>query len=203
LILQRLDEDKKELFEISSYIDVYEEISDYKKEKKKIIGDIDENNTKSENEINENEKIINQLIIIFEEIYENIVNVPGILVVGIKDRYKPPAQVFELDVKGERKGSPGIERVRIFAYDLAIIFHNVQLNRRFPQFVMHDGIFHGVDKRQIFNAIEYVIDKSKEESFQYITTMNTCDFLENIDYEPHIRVRLEDTVEGSLMGFKF
>jgi len=203
LILQRLDEDKKELFEISSYIDVYEEISDYKKEKKKIIGDIDENNTKSENEINENEKIINQLIIIFEEIYENIVNVPGILVVGIKDRYKPPAQVFELDVKGERKGSPGIERVRIFAYDLAIIFHNVQLNRRFPQFVMHDGIFHGVDKRQIFNAIKYVIDKSKEESFQYITTMNTCDFLENIDYEPYIRVRLEDTIEGSLMGFKF
>ena len=203
LILQRLDEDKKELFEISHYIDVYEEISDYKKEKKKIVGDIDENNTNSENEINENEKIISQLIIIFEEIYENIVNVPGILVVGIKDTYKPPDQIFELDVKGERKGSPGIERVRIFAYDLAIIFHNILLNRRFPRFVMHDGIFHGVDKRQIFNAIKYVVDKSEEESFQYITTMNTCDFLENIDYEPHICVRLTDTVEGSLMGFKF
>jgi len=203
LILQRLDEDKKGLFEISSYIDVYEEISDYKKEKKEIVGQIDENNTKSENEINENEKMISQLIIIFEEIYEKIVSVPGILVFGIKDRYKPPDQVFELDVKGERKGSPGIERVRIFAYDLAIIFHNILLNRRFPRFVMHDGIFHGVDKRQIFNAIKYVIDKSKEESFQYITTMNMCDFLENIDYEPYIRVRLEDTVEGSLMGFKF
>lgn len=203
LILQRLDEDKKELFEISHYIDVYEEISDYKREKKKIVSDIDENNTNSENEINGNEKIISQLVIIFEEIYENIVNVPGILVVGIKDTYKPPDQVFEFDVKGERKGSPGIERVRIFAYDLAIIFHNIQLNRRFPRFVMHDGIFHGVDKRQIFNATRYVIDKSEEESFQYITTMNTCDFLENIDYEPYIRVRLTDTVEGSLMGFKF
>ncbi|MGC1119987.1 MAG: DUF2326 domain-containing protein [Candidatus Methanofastidiosia archaeon] len=203
LILQRLDEDKKELFEISNYIDVYEEISGYKKEKKKIIYDIDENNTRSENEINENEKIIGQLTIMFEEIYENIVSVPGILVVGIKDTYRPPEQPFEFDVKGERKGSPGIERVRIFAYDLAIIFHNILLNRRFPRFVMHDGIFHGVDKRQILNATRYVIDKSKDESFQYITTMNTCDFLENIDYEPYICVRLTDTVDGSLMGFKF
>ena len=203
MILQRLDEDKEELFEISRYIDVYGEISDYKKEKKVIVHDIDENNADSENEINENEKIITQLIIVFEEIYENIVNVPGILVVGIKDTYRPPEQVFELDVKGERKGSPGIERVRIFAYDLAIIFHNVLLDRRFPRFVMHDGVFHGVDKRQILNATRYVIDKSEEESFQYITTMNTCDFLESIDYEPYICVRLTDTVEGSLMGFKF
>jgi uncharacterized protein YydD (DUF2326 family) len=203
LILQRLDEDKKELFEISNYIVVHEEISDYKKEKKKIVRDIDENNTRSENEISENEEKINQLIIIFEEIYENIVSVPGILVVGLKDTYKPPEQLFEFDVKGERKGSPGIERVRIFAYDLAIIFHNILLRRRFPRFVMHDGIFHGVDKRQIRNAIRYVVDKSEDESFQYVITMNTCDFLEGIDYEPHICVRLEDTVEGSLMEFKF
>ncbi|MGD2247927.1 MAG: DUF2326 domain-containing protein [Candidatus Methanofastidiosia archaeon] len=203
MILQRLDEDKKERFGILRYIDVYEEISSYKKEKKKIVSDINENNTESENEINENEEIITQLIIIFEEIYENIVNVPGILVVGIKDTYRPPDQLFEFDVKGERKGSPGIERVRIFAYDLAIIFHNILEKRGFPRFVIHDGIFHGVDKRQILNATRYVIDKSNEESFQYITTMNTCDFLEGIDYEPYICVRLTDTVEGSLMGFKF
>lgn len=203
LILQRLDEDKKELFEISNYIDVYEEISDYKKEKKRIVNDIDENNMKSENEINENEEIIRQLIIMFEEIYENIVSVPGILVVGIKDTYKSSDQLFELDIKGERKGSSGMERVRIFAYDLAIIFHNIRLNRRFPRFVMHDGIFHGVDKRQIVHATRYVIDTSEKKSFQYITTMNTCDFCENIDYDPHICVRLTDTVEGSLMGFKF
>ena len=203
LILQRLDEDKRNLFEISNYIDVYDEISAYKREKKKIVNDIDENNTKSENEINENEEVIGQLIITFEDIYENVVNVPGILVVGIRDSYKSPDQVFEFDIKGERKGSPGIERVRIFAYDLAIMFHNIWLNKRFPRFVMHDGIFHGVDKRQILHATKYVIDKSKEESFQYITTMNTCDFLESIDYEPHIRVRLTDTIEGNLMGFKF
>ncbi|MGD2247940.1 MAG: hypothetical protein PVF58_06005 [Candidatus Methanofastidiosia archaeon] len=34
-------------------------------------------------------------------------------------------------------------------------------------------------------------------------TLNTCDFLEGIDYDPPICVRLTDTVEGSLMGFKF
>ena len=158
---------------------------------------------KSENEVNENEEIIRQLIIMFEEIYENIVSVPGILVVGIKDVYKSSDQLFEFDIKGERKGSSGMERVRIFAYDLAIIFHNILLNRQFPRFVMHDGIFHGVYKRQIVNATRYVIDTSEKETFQYITTMNTCDFCENIDYDPHICVRLSDTVKGSLMGFKF
>lgn len=203
LILQRLDEDKKKLLEISKHIEVYDEISDYKKTKKGILDDIEENNTISENEINKNEQIVNQLIIKFEEIYNSIVNVPGILVIGIKDRYRPQDQLFEFDTKGERKASPGIKRTRIFAYDLAIIFHNISLDRHFPRFLIHDGIFHGVDNKQILNALKYVNDKSKEESFQYITTMNTCDFVEGIDYESHTCIRLRDDTEGSYMGFVF
>ncbi len=200
-ILNMLDDEKKELYNISNYIKSYEEILDYQKKKKAFIEKIKENNEASEKEMNENEDKVKEIIIKFEEIYKTLLDVTGLLVVGIKDKYNSTEQVFEFEVKGDKKGSPGIARSQIFCYDLSIILINLAHKRTFPRFIIHDGIFNGVDRNQIENAMNFVIDKSVEKDFQEIVTINTCDMPEEIDYDKYCRLKLSD--KENLMGFKF
>jgi uncharacterized protein YydD (DUF2326 family) len=203
IIIERLDEDKKKLYEILNYIKVYDEILEYKNKKKAFIERLKENSELSEKELNEGENLIKRIIIKFEEIYKYLLDVTGLLIVGIKEKYSFNDQVFEFDVKGDKKGSPGIKRSQIFSYDLSIIISNICANRTFPRFILHDAIFNGVDKNQVTNAMNFVIEKSKEIPFQEIVTINTCDLPKEIDINKYCKLELGDKVETSLMGFRF
>ncbi len=200
-IIQRLDEEKKQLYNISNYIKSYEEITEYQKQKKVFVDKIKLNNEKSEAEIDSNELKIKEIIIKFEEIYKTLLDVTGLLVIGIKDKYSSSDQVFEFEVKGDKKGSPGITRSQIFCYDLTVILTNLEKGRKFPRFIMHDGIFNGVHENQRVNAMNYVIDNSKNKEFQYILTINKCDIPSEIEYDKYCRIKLDD--KNNLMGFKF
>ncbi len=200
---ERLDEAKKKIIILDQWIKVYDEISNYKKEKVDVIEELRINNEKSEEMINTQEKIINQIVLYFEKIYKTLVNVTGILAIGVKDKYKVDDHIFEFSIKGERGGSPGITRTKIFAYDLSILFHNIKLNRKFPHFLIHDGIFNGVESRTRENALNFVIQKSKEENFQYILTANTDDLPESYLKDDYCVLKLIDQEDGNLMGFKF
>ena len=203
-LIQRLDEDKSEREFIKKFMGMYEDIANYNKEKDEITDRIKENNSNSEEEVNKRgEAIIKNLILTFKDIYDSILDVKGILVVGIKEKYKVDDQVFELKIEGERDNSLGIKKSRIFVYDLSILLHNIFLKRRFPRFLIHDGIFHGVEAKQEVNALNYVNQKSEKETFQYITTINSCDFREGFDYKSHMILKIDDSEKGCLMGFKF
>lgn len=202
-IIGRLDEDKKKLYDILNYIKVYDEILDYRNKKKSFIEKLKENNELSEKELSEKEDLINKVIIQFEEIYKYLLDVTGLLIVGVKEKYDFNDQIFEFDVRGDKKGSPGIKRSQIFAYDLAVIISNIKANRIFPKFIFHDGIFNGVHKNQITNAMNFVIEKSTKTPFQEVITINTCDIPKEIDYKKYCKLELGDKVESSLMGFKF
>ena len=204
LLTQRLDDDKAKREDIKKFMALYDDISKYGKEKDNIMDKIKENNFNSEEEINKRgEAIIQTLIITFKEIYDSILDVKGILVIGIKEKYKVDDQLFELKIGGDRDNSFGIIKSRIFVYDLAILLNNISLNRRFPRFLIHDGIFHGVEAKQELNALHYLNKKIEKETFQYITTFNSCDFREGFDYTPHIILKVDDSEKGCLMGFKF
>jgi len=203
LLIQRLDEDKEKAYTLKKYIDTYDEIAVYKKDKKEVTDSIEKNNIESEMMINQNEQLIKSIVLIFAEIYSSLVNVKGVLTIGIKEKHKVDDHLFEFEIEGEREGSPGIRKTKIFAYDLAILLHNINLKRKFPHFIMHDGIFSGVDSRPKKNALDYIISKSKNTNFQYILAINSDELPEEFNKEEFIVKKLTDTENGNLMGFKF
>ena len=53
---------------------------------------------------------------------------------------------------------------------------NIQKGRPLPDFLIHDGVFHGISPNTLINTINYVFHKFLEYStktpFQYILTFN-------------------------------
>lgn len=203
LLIQRLDEDKERSYQLKKYISTYEEINGYKKEKEDVTRELQQNNADSEAMINQNEQLIKNIVLLFAEIYSSLVSVTGVLTIGIKEKYKVDEHFFELDIKGEREGSPGIKKTKIIAYDLAVLFSTLNSERKFPQFIMHDGVFSGVDSRPKKNALTFINSKSEGNSFQYILALNSDELPEEFNKDEFIIKKLTDTEDGSLMGFKF
>ena len=65
-----------------------------------------------------------------------------------------------------------------------MVFLNNRLNKRnIPDFLVHDGVFHAISKRTIFNVLNYMYHKANElQNFQYILTFNEdeIDFTEEV-----------------------
>lgn len=104
--------------------------------------------------------------------------------------------------------SQGISKMVVFCFDLtyAVIAHR---SGRGPDFFVHDShLFDGVDERQVGRALQLANSICREESIQYIATMNSDD-LEKVasrtDLEQFVvPPRLTDAGEaGGLFGFRF
>ncbi|MFC1691781.1 DUF2326 domain-containing protein, partial [Nanoarchaeota archaeon] len=200
-IIERLDELKKESNQLEHYIKIHNEIAEYKKEKQEATNNISINNSKSEEMISEAEELISKIVLIFEEVFRSLVNVSGILSIGIKDKYKVDDHIFEFSIKSTRDSSPGIGRGKIFSYDMALLFHNINIERAYPYFIIHDGIFNGVDPRTVSNALDYLDKKSEDTSFQYILAINTDQLPDKFNDAKYETMKIPDT--DSLMGFQF
>ena len=77
---------------------------------------------------------------------------------------------FNIDAKIESDTSDGINNVKIFCYDLTILFkgHNHRVN-----FVFHDSrLFDGIDERQKVDIFKIVCAKFTNKNKQYIATVN-------------------------------
>ena len=140
---------------------------------------------------------------LFSEFSERLYKAPGRLSINIdKTGYK-----FHVEIAGEM--SDGINKMKIFCYDLTLICM-AQERGQGIDFLVHDStIFDGVDPRQRAHAIELADEMAKEFDFQYILTMNTDmlplkDFTQGFEHENLVRLRLTDTEDsGSLMGFRY
>ncbi len=69
--------------------------------------------------------------------------------------------------------SKGKNQGRTLIYDLAILFHAIKKKIHCPRFLIHDGIFDGMDKAHFVHLYEYLEKLSNSgEKFQYIITLN-------------------------------
>jgi len=69
---------------------------------------------------------------------------------------------------------------RTLIYDLTVVSNNILRTNNFPRFLIHDGIFDGVDKAHFISVIEFVnriVENGME--FQYIITVNEEGTLED------------------------
>lgn len=134
-----------------------------------------------------------------EALYES----PGELIIDLKDNG------FRFEVAILRAGSEGIERMKVFCYDLMLA---QRWSSRSPSKVtlIHDSImFDAVDVRQRARALELAADQSRSRGFQYICCFNSDmvpyeSFRESFDFRQYIRLTLTDSSEeGGLLGMRF
>jgi len=134
---------------------------------------------------------------------QDLYEVPGTLIINVGDNG------FQFNVDIERAGSEGINKMKIFCYDLMLA--QLWSNRNpSPRLLIHDStIFDGVDERQVARALELAARESRERGFQYICTLNSdmipwSEFSPDFNFDSFVRLRLtDDTDEGRLLGIRF
>lgn len=140
---------------------------------------------------------------LFNEHSQALYESPGRLVIDVDDTgYK-----YQVDI--ERSGSEGIEKMKIFCFDLTILQLQMQA-RHGIDFLVHDTLMYdSVDARQRALAFERAHDVTSALGGQYICTMNSDmvprdDFSKGFDFERCVRLTLSDaTPSGSLLGMRF
>jgi uncharacterized protein YydD (DUF2326 family) len=140
---------------------------------------------------------------LFNEHSQALYKSPGKLVIDVGDTgYR-----YQVDI--ERSGSEGIEKMKIFCFDLAVLQLQMQA-RKGVDFLVHDTLMYdSVDARQRALAFERAHDVTTALGGQYICTINSDmvpsgDFTEGFDFKQYVRLTLSDaTPSGSLLGMRF
>jgi uncharacterized protein YydD (DUF2326 family) len=129
--------------------------------------------------------------------------VPGTLVIDVGSN----GFNFRVDIR--REGSEGIDKMKIFCYDLMLAQLWSERDPS-PRILIHDStMFDGVDERQVSSALQLADIESRRLGFQYICTLNSdmvprSDFPLDFDFDSFVRLRLTDENEdGGLLGISF
>lgn len=86
---------------------------------------------------------------------------------------KKKKSIIEIDLKVPDMLGKGKNQGRTLVYDLSILNKNINDTINFPRFLIHDGIFDGMDKAHFIAVYEYVENLKKEGiPIQYIVTYN-------------------------------
>jgi len=169
----KLSEKKTQLAELKNKVDIYREL---KKEENQIEQDI----KKLEGEIIDFEVEIeekkNKIASLIEDVYN-----------AIYPEYKDTLPIFDINFAPKKDSKikisfldstimfgKGKNQGRTLIYDLAILFNTIEQNLNAPRFLIHDGIFDGVDKAHFVHLYRYLQQKIIEYDtcFQYIITYN-------------------------------
>lgn len=118
---------------------------------------------------------------------------------------------FKIDAKIESDASDGINNVKIFCYDLTILFKGYNHN---IDFIFHDSrLFAETDERQKTDMFNTMYQKFANENKQYIATVNqnqldeikkhmTDDMFEIIIHKNTVLTLTDDSDNGKLLGIK-
>lgn len=95
---------------------------------------------------------------------------------NLKNDYRVKITALTDDGAGWGKG-----RGCILTYDLTILMNAINKSMNMPAFLIHDGVFNGVDINQWTLLMNYLYELEEKQHFQYIFTINESET--NIDLE--------------------
>ena len=83
---------------------------------------------------------------------------------------------FDIEIEIPKADALGQSQLKIVVYDLMVFLYNIANKRKLPDFLIHDGVFHGISMKTKINTINYVyhkyLENAKNKQFQYILTFN-------------------------------
>lgn len=118
---------------------------------------------------------VEKIRVIFDEFYNAIYHSQDDAVFNIS--YKDGQSDSKIEIKAQTPDSGGWGKGRgcILVYDLTVLFNAILTKRRFPSFLIHDGIFNGIDKSHFVSTMNLLEKYSHTHKFQYIFTANEDD----------------------------
>lgn len=165
-------------------------------------------------EINQMDKYLNGLRLLFQDILENAIYLDeefdnSYFDITINTSSKRNQLPFKINLEIPKADALGQERLKIVAYDLMVFLKSRIDKRNIPDFLFHDGVFHAISKRTIFNVLNYMYHKSNElQNFQYILTFNEdeIEFTEDetkygkleFELDDHIIAQFSDSEKDTL-----
>ena len=140
---------------------------------------------------------------LFNEHSQALYKSPGNLVIDVGNT----GYTYKVNI--ERSGSEGIDKMKIFCFDLAMLHMQMKTGKGID-FIIHDTLMYdSVDARQRALAFELAHDVTNQLGGQYICTINsdmipTEDFSEGFDFGRCVRLTLSDAnPSGRLLGMSF
>lgn len=132
-------------------------------------------------EIQKSETTLNELRQLFVEILESAIfmdenDTSGYFDISLNVKNRVDTLPFKIDVAIPKSSSVGQEVLKIIAYDLLIFLNSIKQKRSLPDFLIHDGVFHGMSHKTMVNILNYIYRKHLElyqnKDFQYIVTFS-------------------------------
>ena len=166
-----LDRKKTEASTLQAKIQVYLDLSKEKTE-------IQQEERKIESEIFTFKSLIQKQEIDFATILTSVYNYlyPDIKDIDLFSIIPKPNTNSKIEfsvLTSNKSHSEGIGRGRILVYDLAVLFYSIQQNYKAPRFIIHDGLFDGMDKSHFIKCCLYLEEQQMEGlEFQYFITLN-------------------------------
>jgi uncharacterized protein YydD (DUF2326 family) len=157
----------------------------------------------AEQDHEQRQDVWSEAIRLFNEHSQALYKTAGRLVIDVSEKG------YTYNVEIERSGSEGINKMKIFCFDLAVLELQMQ-TRHGIDFLIHDTLMYdSVDARQRALAFQRAHEVTTSLGGQYICTINsdmvpTEDFSHDFDFQQHVRLTLSDaTPSGSLLGIRF
>lgn len=158
--LSELESNTKILFDLQKeYNEIQTEINNLNNEYLDLLVKID--------------NIIIEFFEIFSEVYDSIyIDNQDTSLFSITPNTRKKALV-ELSISMPDMFGKGKNQGRTLVYDLAVAIFNIKNTNNFPRYLIHDGIFDGVDKAHFVSICEIIESFNlKGVPIQYITTIN-------------------------------
>jgi len=114
------------------------------------------------------EKITDTFLDIYSAIYKNEDRKPSF---SIDDKMTTDSKV-EIRVKVPSGLSKARNQGRILIYDLTVLLTMIKNKQRGPRFLIHDGVFDGMDPEHFNNLYIFLEEALHTGRFQYIATLN-------------------------------
>ncbi len=163
-----LSEKKKVLSDLEAQINTYDKL-DYERIELEIEEKKLEKQIKSF--VNDIQSAVAKISLTFSEIYNSIYVQSKDPLFTINEYLKSDAKI-EIKTVFPAMFSKGKNQGRTLVYDLMILFNAINENMNFPRFLIHDGIFDGMDKAHFVYLYNYLENKKNNVKFQYIITLN-------------------------------
>jgi uncharacterized protein YydD (DUF2326 family) len=132
-------------------------------------------------DIQHNQKTLDQLRELFLEILTSAIfidqeNSVGYFDIKVSQQNRKATLPFKIDVTIPKSSSLGQEVLQTIAYDLMIFIHAIDQQRKIPDFLIHDGVFHGMSHKTMVNILNFIYRKHlllySKRNFQYIATFS-------------------------------
>ncbi|MCT3906610.1 DUF2326 domain-containing protein [Elizabethkingia anophelis] len=196
-ILKELEEKRAKLFYFLSAKEAIKDLTEaffIVSEKKAKLSEIESNIkllldlTREFNEIEtEINKLKNEYIVLLEEVSDDIVKFYKIFnetfdAIYLENKsssqfaistYPKKDSLVQISISMPDMFGKGKNQGRTLIYDIAVAILNIEKTHNYPRFLIHDGIFDGVDKAHFISVCELIESLNMSGvPFQYITTIN-------------------------------